>query len=48
MVDLSKHTKSGDHRVHDMNHSGAPEKQVNSAVIRKSDGKAMTASGIRK
>ena len=26
-----------------MNHSGAPEKQVNSAVSRKSDGKAMTA-----
>jgi len=29
-----------------MNHSGAPKKQANSAVSRKSDGKAMAAGGL--
>jgi len=35
-----------DHRGHDMEHSGAREKQVNSAAIRKGDGMAMNTSQI--
>jgi hypothetical protein len=31
-----------------MDHSGAPEKQANSAASRKSDGKAMAAGGIKR
>jgi hypothetical protein len=31
---------------HDMDHSAAREKQTNSAMSRKSDGKAITAGGL--
>jgi hypothetical protein len=44
----SRHRKlsfRGGHHGHDMDHSGAPEKQANSAVSRKSDGKAMSVVG---
>ena len=46
----SRHSKlsfRGDRRGHDMDHSCAPEKQANSAVSQKSDGKTMAAGAAK-